>query len=55
MSLANKFVGLKNKELKAKKMMRTAEKSGDWHRTKRAATLLDGRVAQIEKLKKGIN
>ena len=33
--------------------MLSAEKSGDWHKTKRAATLLDG-SAQIDKMKKGV-
>jgi len=49
MSLVNKFVLLNNKAQKAKKMMLSSEKSGDWHRTKRAASLLDGRLSQIEK------
>ena len=53
MSLANKYVELRNKAQKAKKLMRVGEASGNWHKTKRAASLLDGRLSQIKKLEKG--
>lgn len=53
MSLANKYVKLHNKAQKAKKLMLSGEKSGNWHKTKRAASLLDGRLEQIKKLEQG--
>lgn len=36
---------------RAFRLMKKHEASGNWHSTKRAATLLDGRIEQLEKLK----
>jgi len=48
MSLANRLVSLKKKEEIAKKLMRKHEASGNWHSTKRAAKLLDGRIQKTK-------
>lgn len=52
MSLAGLKAGKTMKKInRAGKLMKKHESSGNWHSTKRAASLLDGRIAQLEKLK----
>ena len=52
MSLAGIKAGKVMKKInKASKLMKKHEASGNWHSTKRAATLLDGRIEQFNKLK----
>ena len=52
MSLSGLKAGKTMKKInRAAKLMKKHEGSGNWHSTKRAATLLDGRIEQLEKLK----
>ena len=53
MSTATEFVKAQVKAQKAKQLMLKGEKSGNWHKTKRAAALFDGRLKQIDDMKKG--